>query len=747
MDDYGTDGYGPPPTPSSPSLQDFLHLLGVPVATKPRPPVSPEGGSARQFLKMSTDVGPGSVNLSDESAIQLATRYGWKPPAPQVPAGPESPSDVLLGPNRHVTWPEQAVHSAIDAVQAPAKAASGELPLWDPTTGHTSEEGVQAGLNLAGIVNPAGLATKAEGSALGSGFMKPYEGPKVSVPSVSPYDTALAKFEAADDLFSAYYTELKNKYGNIFGWEKLTPEEKTKWNSLHKDANDLAGQIPPLPSKLAELAELTKVPEEAADVNNPDYWSTKILGKIHELTDKYGDDWHLKASKPEIDELEQWYTEKDNALAQADAEHKDMGLLSNPESEPAAIGKKILDDMGVRTPGAMGKLTDYDVDWALGSGAITDEQAWTFKNWLKEQKATEPEDLSRYEASKEEQQHHSDWLMQHYKENLGKDGITSDFNTDELQALYDHRGSSMHLNESLRNSWRLDQNQTRRTEILDKLIARSAAPKEVVAYHGTSKSLVNQIRLLPAGYVWSTPSFLSATPASDVAGRFGTGTMRVIIPQGGKAIAFGKHSLSDENEILFPRNAKFQVVNPNGQYPTLKLLDKDELTASLPWDDWTKMWERAGGGFSSTIEPPKTANWTEPPRASLIGEYDREVNGHLDPETASKLGSFAQFANKVKDAPVEYISREMDQNIDYRSHTTNESQLLDLLKTYRSYPQFRNEETLKNLSNRIKNGDEVDMPIVLRWPDGRMRVLSGNTRMDLGFMHHDYVKAKVIDVK
>jgi FlaA1/EpsC-like NDP-sugar epimerase len=60
-------------------------------------------------------------------------------------------------------------------------------------------------------------------------------------------------------------------------------------------------------------------------------------------------------------------------------------------------------------------------------------------------------------------------------------------------------------------------------------------------------------------------------------------------------------------------------------------------------------------------------------------------------------------------------------------------ELLDLIKSYRSYPEYRNEETLKAIYDGFKNNQPMDLPIVIEFKDGYKRIFSGNTRMDIAF--------------
>jgi hypothetical protein len=69
-----------------------------------------------------------------------------------------------------------------------------------------------------------------------------------------------------------------------------------------------------------------------------------------------------------------------------------------------------------------------------------------------------------------------------------------------------------------------------------------------------------------------------------------------------------------------------------------------------------------------------------------------------------------------------------------------------LIRGYRSYPKFRNEDTVQNLYDRISSGRPMTMPLVVRFADGQMRVLAGNTRMDVAFQLGVNPHVLVIDV-
>lgn len=122
-------------------------------------------------------------------------------------------------------------------------------------------------------------------------------------------------------------------------------------------------------------------------------------------------------------------------------------------------------------------------------------------------------------------------------------------------------------------------------------------------------------------------------------------------------------------------------------------------------------------------------NWQVPNTAQLKQEYQREHeskdNDFFDNEE--------EFLEAVNNAEIVTITPSDDARIDYRSDTSSYEELLDLIKSYRSYPKYRNEETLKALYDGFKENKPMDLPIVIEFSDGSRRVFSGNTRMDVAF--------------
>jgi hypothetical protein len=134
--------------------------------------------------------------------------------------------------------------------------------------------------------------------------------------------------------------------------------------------------------------------------------------------------------------------------------------------------------------------------------------------------------------------------------------------------------------------------------------------------------------------------------------------------------------------------------------------------------------------------------WLKPDDQAIENEYKYEYLNHHTHYGFKNLDHFKDTVNK---AEVLHVSPELDKNIGYRSHSQSFDDLHNLIKGYASYPQYRNEKTLKDLSDRIKDGKPVHYPMLLKWPDGKLTIMGGNTRADLSMQHHGHYDALVLD--
>jgi hypothetical protein len=122
-------------------------------------------------------------------------------------------------------------------------------------------------------------------------------------------------------------------------------------------------------------------------------------------------------------------------------------------------------------------------------------------------------------------------------------------------------------------------------------------------------------------------------------------------------------------------------------------------------------------------------NWKIPDTSQLKQEFriEHEMKGHDFWEDED------DFLNSVKNGKIITITPSEDQDISYRSGTRSYEQLLNLIKSYRSYPKYRNEDTLKSIYDGFKTNQPMTLPIVIEFKDGNKRIFSGNTRMDIAF--------------
>jgi hypothetical protein len=135
------------------------------------------------------------------------------------------------------------------------------------------------------------------------------------------------------------------------------------------------------------------------------------------------------------------------------------------------------------------------------------------------------------------------------------------------------------------------------------------------------------------------------------------------------------------------------------------------------------------------------SNWKMPSLSSLKQEFKIEQ----EMKNNKYWKDEEDFLNAIKNGKIITITPSEDQSIDYRSRTESYEELLDLIQSYKSYPKFRNEETINAIYDGFKNNQSMDYPIVIEDEDGSRRIFSGNTRMDVAFQLG--VNPKVLLVK
>lgn len=138
--------------------------------------------------------------------------------------------------------------------------------------------------------------------------------------------------------------------------------------------------------------------------------------------------------------------------------------------------------------------------------------------------------------------------------------------------------------------------------------------------------------------------------------------------------------------------------------------------------------------------------WKVPSEQQLRLEYEIEYKmKRLDVVYRDPFPTAEEFVKAVKASPKFQVDPQTDRRILNRSRCRTMEQLRALVSKYRSWPEFRNDKTLKAIVDGFQGGKSMDMSIVLNH-HGQMRVLSGNTRMDIAFMHNIYPHVIIVEV-
>lgn len=127
------------------------------------------------------------------------------------------------------------------------------------------------------------------------------------------------------------------------------------------------------------------------------------------------------------------------------------------------------------------------------------------------------------------------------------------------------------------------------------------------------------------------------------------------------------------------------------------------------------------------------SNWVRPSDEDLALEYKIEYQiKPLKQLTGDAFPDLQSFITAVDNAKIISVTDSIDRKISYRSRTKSKESLLSLIKSYASYPQFRNEKTIDAIYDGYLKNKPMKMSLVLKLQDGSMRVMGGNTRMDVG---------------
>lgn len=138
-------------------------------------------------------------------------------------------------------------------------------------------------------------------------------------------------------------------------------------------------------------------------------------------------------------------------------------------------------------------------------------------------------------------------------------------------------------------------------------------------------------------------------------------------------------------------------------------------------------------------------HWVKPSQASIEKEYNVEYKHHIIYGFGDLWPTLDDFTHAVNNAIVKSLSKEDDFRVENRSHTKNMIDLVNLVSTYQSWPEFRNMETLTDMIMRFKENNPMTMPIILSENDNFF-IMSGNTKLDIAFMMGITPRVLIINV-
>jgi len=148
-----------------------------------------------------------------------------------------------------------------------------------------------------------------------------------------------------------------------------------------------------------------------------------------------------------------------------------------------------------------------------------------------------------------------------------------------------------------------------------------------------------------------------------------------------------------------------------------------------------------------TEEKVRFSNWVKPSDKDIALEYKIEYEiKPLKSLTNNAFPTSKDFINAVKKAKVIDITPALDKKIQYRSHTKSKQQIINLIKGYASYPEFRNEDTVEAIYQAFRDNKPMKMPFIIKFPNGNLRIMSGNTRTDIAQQLGITPKAVLIEI-
>lgn len=133
-------------------------------------------------------------------------------------------------------------------------------------------------------------------------------------------------------------------------------------------------------------------------------------------------------------------------------------------------------------------------------------------------------------------------------------------------------------------------------------------------------------------------------------------------------------------------------------------------------------------------------NWRIPPEKDLETEYDVEYQYHVMDKYGNLFPTKKDFMQAVKESEKRIITEKENDEMLNRTHCPTIKCIQDISRTYRSYPMYRNNDTINAIVQGFSKDSKdqpMSMPIVLQCNnkgklyDKKQEVMSGNTRLNI----------------
>lgn len=145
-------------------------------------------------------------------------------------------------------------------------------------------------------------------------------------------------------------------------------------------------------------------------------------------------------------------------------------------------------------------------------------------------------------------------------------------------------------------------------------------------------------------------------------------------------------------------------------------------------------------GTSKKVKAKHFNNWAKLTPEQIKQEYEWEYIAHVS-HRWKLFKDFDDFKNAVENAEVLTLTPEIDRHVANRSYTETIEELKDLTSNYR-FPR-----DVDRIVHGFETNARMPMPILLKLPNNRLYIMSGNTRTDAAFILGITPKVLVVDVR